>query len=367
MSRPRELRSGLAGDGHDGADRPAAPVVIFVIVVVVLLVYELQIVLLPFLISGVVAYICTPLVSWLSSRTGLRRAVVSVATFVALLSVIALLGFLALPPLLGELTRVVSEFPGIITSLAHSAIGDRSINVFGHSMNASQLGQVAVSAMREWIDQPGKIVMLGGVAFSGVFGFFLIPTLLFYFLYSGPRVLRGLLWLVPPARRPLVLDMWSKLDPVLRRYFIGILIVVAYAAAAAYIGLGLVLHIPHAVFLALFTGFLEMIPVFGPLAAAVIAGLVAVHYATGIGAIIGYAIYATVLRLSIDQLFGPLALGTAARLHPVVIIFCFLAGSMLFGVTGVIVAVPVAVAIKICLAVLYDEPQGRHEIKAGSQ
>jgi predicted PurR-regulated permease PerM len=161
--------------------------------------------------------------------------------------------------------------------------------------------------------------------------------------------------------------MWSKLDPVLRRYFIGILIVVAYAAAAAYIGLGLVLHIPHAVFLALFTGFLEMIPVFGPLAAAVIAGLVAVHYATGIGAIIGYAIYATVLRLSIDQLFGPLALGTAARLHPVVIIFCFLARSMLFGVTGVIVAVPVAVAIKICLAVLYDEPQDRHEIKAGSQ
>src|SRR5262249_11850087 len=143
----------------------------------------------------------------------------------------------------------------------------------------------------------------------------------------------------------------------------GVLIVVAYAATAAYIGLGVVLHIPHAVFLALFTGFLEMIPVFGPLAAAVIAGLVAVHYATGIAAIIGYAIYATVLRLSIDQLFGAVALGTAARLHPVVIIFCFIAGSVLFGVTGVILAVPVALSIKTCLTVFYDEPRGRDETK----
>jgi predicted PurR-regulated permease PerM len=361
--RPHELPSGLVDDGHDAVEGAPAPAIILVVMVVALLLYELQIVLLPFLISGVVAYICTPLVSWLTLRTGLSRAVVSVATFVALLSIAVLLGFLALPPLLRELTRVVSDFQGTITSLVYSAIGDRSIEVFGQSMNASQLGRLTVSAMREWIDQPGKILLLGGVAFSGVFGFFLIPTLLFYFLYSGPRVLRGLLWLVPPKRRPFVEDMWSKLDPVLRRYFIGVLIVVAYAATAAYIGLGVVLHIPHAVFLALFTGFLEMIPVFGPLAAAVSAGLVAVHYATGIGAIIGYAVYATALRLSIDQLFGPLALGTAARLHPVVIMFCFIAGSVLFGMMGVILAVPVALAIKICLAVLYDEPRGRHETK----
>jgi len=38
--------------------------------------------------------------------------------------------------------------------------------------------------------------------------------------------------------------------------------------------------------------------------------LVAVHSAAGIGAIIAYALYATALRISIDQLFGPVALGT---------------------------------------------------------
>jgi len=69
-----------------------------------------------------------------------------------------------------------------------------------------------------------------------------------------------------------------------------------------------------------------------------------------------YALYAIALRISIDQLFGPLALGTAARLHPVLVIFCFLSGALLFGVVGVIMAVPVALTVKITLALLYDEP-----------
>ena len=188
-----------------------------------------------------------------------------------------------------------------------------------------------------------------------MFGLILTLVLLFYFLLSGPSMARGLLKLVPPRQRPLIMHVWTVLDPVLKRYFIGVLVVVAYAAAAAYVGLGLVLGIPHAV-LALLTGVVEMIPVIGPGAAAVIAGLVAIHSAAGIGAIVAYALYATALRISIDQLFGPLALGAAARLHPVLVIFCFLSGAFLFGIVGVIMAVPAALVVKITLALLYDEP-----------
>jgi predicted PurR-regulated permease PerM len=360
--RPRQLRSGRIGGRRDDVNGQST-LTIIIIIAITLLLYELQNVLLPFLISGVIAYICTPLVDWLVSRTCVRRTISAVVVFVALLSVVALVGFLGLPPLVRGLARLISDFQDIIASLVRSAVGDRSIAFFGKSMNADQLALAAVSAVREWIERPGKLLFLGGVAFSAVFAFFLIATLLFYFLYSGPRVLHGLLWLAPPKRRSFVVNIWLKLDPLLRRYFVGVLAVVAYAAVAAYVGLGVVLRIPHAVFLALLTGFLEMIPVFGPLAAAVIAGLVAVQYATGIGAIVGYTIYAIALRLSIDQFLGPLALGTAARLHPVTIIFCFIVGAMLFGIAGVIMAVPVALGIEVCLAEVYGEPLRRNKTK----
>jgi predicted PurR-regulated permease PerM len=109
---------------------------------------------------------------------------------------------------------------------------------------------------------------------------------------------------------------------------------------------------------------LEAIPVVGPVAAALIAGIVAVQHSTGFSLIVGYATYLCDLRLSIDQLFGPLVLGAAARVHPVLIIFCFLAGGVLFGIVGVIMAVPVALVIKVTLATLYDETDQRKPVGA---
>jgi predicted PurR-regulated permease PerM len=116
------------------------------------------------------------------------------------------------------------------------------------------------------------------------------------------------------------------------------------------------LGLHHAVVLALVTGFLEVIPLVGPAAAAVIAGLVAVQEAKSTAGIIGYVIYAIALRISIDQFFGPIVLGRAGRIPPVLVIFCFLAGGLLFGVVGVVMAVPVALSIRTTLRVLYDQP-----------
>jgi predicted PurR-regulated permease PerM len=267
-----------------------------------------------------------------------------------------LIGYLGIPPLAREMTCVFNDFETIVRELAQGVVGSGKISLFGQPMDAAQLAAAASNGLRNWFTQTGVLAIFGAAIFGTVFGLILTLVLLFYFLLSGPSMARGVLKLVPPRQRPLIMHIWTELDPVLKRYFIGVLIVVAYASAAAYVGLGLVLGIPHAVLLALLTGVLEMIPVIGPGAAAVIAGLVAIHYAAGIGAIIAYALYATALRISIGQLFGPLALGAAARLHPVIVIFCFLSGAFLFGVVGVIMAVPVALIVKITLALLYDEP-----------
>ncbi len=123
----------------------------------------------------------------------------------------------------------------------------------------------------------------------------------------------------------------------------------------AYIGLGLFLDLQHAVFLAIMTGFLEVIPVIGPAASAVIAGLVAVEEAKSSWGIIAYVIYAVILRVSIDEFFGPIVLGRAGRVPPVLVIFCFLSGGILFGIVGIVLAIPVALTVKATLNELYKE------------
>ncbi len=320
-----------------------------------LVLHELQWVLLPFVLSGLVAYLCTPLVDLIARRAGKPRALGAVGVFLVLVGLGAAVGFLGVPPLVREIERLATDIHGIFSSLAQSALGGKSITLFGEQMTAPQIADMATQAVRDYIGQADRIAKLSGAAFAGVFGVFLMLVLLFYLLLNGPQVMRGLLWLAPPQKRPLVRDIWRHLGPVLWRYFLGVLIVIIYATIAAYIGLGLVLGLNHAVFLAVLTGVLELIPVIGPGASALIAGLVAVRHATGLGPIIGYAIYAAALRLSIDQLLGPVVLGVAAELHPVLIIFCFLAGGALFGIPGIILAAPIALAVKTTLAVSRGE------------
>jgi predicted PurR-regulated permease PerM len=342
---------------HEHVSRISTGTILFIITATALAVYELQLVLIPFVLAGVVSYIFAPAIAFVSARARLPRPLVSMVAFLILLAFGALIGFLGIPPLVHEVTDVATDLQGTLDRLAEMLVDGRMVSLLGQPMDSHQLATAIGKAIRDWVGNARALSMIAGDAFASGFGFLLTLVLLFFFMVTGPSIVRGLLWMVPPGERPLIEDhILSQLEPVLTRHFIGVVAVACFAAAFAYAGLGLVLGIPHAVFLALITGILEAVPIIGPAVAAIIAGLVAIQHNSGLGAIIGYAIYLTALRLSIDQLFGPLVLGAAARVHPALVIFCFLAGGTLFGVVGVITAVPVALVIKTTLAALYDEP-----------
>jgi predicted PurR-regulated permease PerM len=327
-----------------------------VLIVIVLFLYGIRHVLLPFVLAGAAAYASTPVVNWLTAKTRLPRLLWAVAVFCLLAGVLALIAEIALPALFVEIANFATDTERMVENAIRGVIGDRTVLLLGEPVNAAQLAQQAVAGVRGWASQTTEVVTLAAYSFAFVFGTFLTLVILFYFLTGGPQLARGTIRLIPPQQRALIAHIAAKIDPVLKRYIIGVVLVVIYAAIAAYVGLGLILGLEHAVFLAILTGLLEMIPVIGPLLAAVIAGVIALQAATSVWNIIGYVIYAAALRLSIDQLFGPIVLGRAARMHPVLVIFCFVSGGLLFGVAGVLIAVPVALTTRIVLATLYDEP-----------
>jgi predicted PurR-regulated permease PerM len=318
---------------------------------IALFVYLIRVILLPFVVAGIIAYICTPLLDRLAARTRLPRPLLAVLLFLLLIGLAAFAVAIAGHRLVTEAGGAVSDLQGMLDRLS----GGQPMSVFGHTIDVAALARIAAARIHDFFGQPDLLVLATGYSFAALMGTFLTVVLLCYFLVSGKSVARGLLWMVPPTRRPLVVQIGTRLDPVLKRYFLGILVIVIYAVIAAYIGLGVILHVDHAVLLALLTGMLETVPIIGSTAAAVIAGLVSLHTATGLGSILAFALYAVLLRLSIDQIVAPLVLGSAAHVHPVLIIFCFLAGAVLLGIPGVILAVPVALTVKATLATLYGE------------
>jgi predicted PurR-regulated permease PerM len=344
------------GATHGRVERFSNLTTVTVVVGLAIFLYLVRNILLPFAVAGIVAFVATPLVDYLAARTRVPRWMYALGILLALLGLGALLGWLGAPPLLHELQRIAGNLQGVVTDFLRILLGGRTLVLLGERLNAAAIGAMIASEAQSWLSQGGRVLEVAALGVAGVFGAILAVVLLGYFLLDAHRIGRGLAWLIPPRYRPFTTRVGRDLEPVLRRYFIGVGLVVLYASTVAYIGLGLVLNIHHAVFLALITGLLELIPFVGPAASAVMAGLVAVQQASSAWSIVAYCVYATVLRISIDQFFGPLVLGRAAYVPPVLVIFCFLAGGLLFGIVGVMLSVPVAISIKVLLTAIYEEP-----------
>jgi predicted PurR-regulated permease PerM len=337
---------------HDAAEVRA---VVVTLAALALFVYLVGFIVLPFVIAGIIAYICTPLLDWLAGRTGLPRPLLAALLFLLLVGAAGFTIALAGRHLVAEIGNTVTDLQGTLDHLLHRAADGEPVRLFGRSIDLNEAVRGVGDRIHDWLGRPDRLMLVAAFGFAAVIGTFLTVVLLCYFLVSGKSVARGLFWLVPPSRRPLVAQIGSRLDPVLKRYFVGLFVIVIYAVIAAYIGLGVILGIDHAFLLALLTGILETIPIIGSTTAAIVAGLVSLHTATGLSSILAFALYAVLLRLSIDQIVAPLVLGSAANVHPVLIIFCFLTGAVLLGIPGVILAVPAALTVKATLATLYGD------------
>lgn len=315
--------------------------------------YYVRVVLLPFVVAAALGFILSPGIDRLQARLRpVPRWVVALAVYVVLLAVVGGLGYWALPVVAGDVADLTSHAPDLIDRIIHGALPGGQLAFLGQTYQVDTLTQGALGALRSFLTGgAGLALASGGIA--AVFGLFLTLVLLAYFLVSGRRLARGILWLVPPEYRDEVRHLGVTLAPILRRYFIGLIAIVAYASIVSWIVFSL-FHVPHAPLLAITIGLLELIPVLGPVVSIVLICLAAAAQ-TSILLMASLAALAPLLRLSIDQLIGPYVLGRASYLHPVAVIFAFFSGAVFLGVLGLILAVPVAATLKIVLQHYYEE------------
>ncbi|MFL5269105.1 MAG: AI-2E family transporter [Stellaceae bacterium] len=325
-----------------------------VLAVIAVLLYEIRIALLPFVFAVAVAFVVDPLIKTVQQRLGSPRWPVAAALYVLILVILGTAAYWIGITAVADLMDVLARAPDILRQFLSEAIGSQGVTLFGEIYTPDKAVQGLGRALQDIVGLTA-VERAAGLAISVIFGTFLTLVLMPYFMISAPRLAAGSIWLLPPERRRSVEDLLPKIVPLLRRYLIGLVLVVLYTSVVGWIGFGPVFHLPHAVLLAITVGVLELIPVIGPFVSATLVGLVAVQQ-NGIWAAALLFGFAIALRLSIDNLVGPLVLGQAARIHPVVVIISFVCGAILFGVVGLLLAVPIAVCIKVTLQQYYAEP-----------
>lgn len=307
----------------------------------------------PFIWGLIVAYILLPVVAALERRFSLPRIVAALAVFVALIAIIFGGGRLVVPRIAENAGDLQRNWPVLLANaqqtisgtLEQIGLGDLGAALIGPNVDDIER-QLAAMAQRTALP---FVVGLGHFVLE--FLIFLIAT--FLLLRDAPRLYEFVRRNLPSRQRREIVQVLGETNVMLGRYIRGQLFLVLLMSTVTTIGLTL-LGVPYSVLLGVLTGLLETIPFVGPITAGAVACLVALGHPNPFGwsqlAYVGaVASMYTILRHAEDYLVIPAVIGRAVRLHPALVIFALLTGGAVFGLLGVILAVPFAATLRLVL------------------
>ena len=327
-----------------------------VILLGLMFLYVVRGVLPPFFIAGMLVYILVPAVEAIASRLRVRRALVVIVLYVVLVLALAL-GVAVLEPVLVRDTQdLVQSGPAIVESLLQQTVGTGQLQVLGATVDAKTLAARLLTAARDALGRPTEALHLAEGVIQGVFDTFLVLIVLFYLLMDWPRLIEFAFRFVPADRRANVGRLASGIHVILGRYIRGQLYLVILMATVTWVVLTTVFHLRYAFPIALATGLLEVIPLVGPVVAAVAAASVGLTQG-GPQMAVGIIVFYTVARQVEDQVVMPQIVGRAVHLHPVATVLAVLCGGAIAGVLGMILAVPAAATLSVILDEVWPDKQ----------
>lgn len=322
--------------------------------------YQIRSVIAYLAIAAVIALLGRPIVLFLRRKLKFPNTLAVILTM--LLFVAILLGIIALfVPLINEQGKSLSlldieslktdvntlyleimEYFGASTNDVNQLLRNAELekNVFG-GLNLNFIPNILNSFV--------------GVLSSFSIGLFSVLFISFFFLKDSKLMQKGLLTFVPQKNEGNLVTSIDKINGLLSRYFIGILVqltilFVIYTATLLIVG------VDNAIVIAFLCALFNIIPYIGPIIGGVImvtltmTSHLGMDFSTVILPKAGYVLIGVVIGQLVDNFFSqPFIFSTSVRSHPLEIFLIIIIAGLLFGVVGMVVAVPGYTAIKVIL------------------
>ncbi|WP_449282961.1 AI-2E family transporter [Leucobacter sp.] len=312
----------------------------------------LSTVVIPILLALIFASTFSPVMAWMRAR----RVPAALATVLVLLTIVLLLtgvGWLivwAVRDQWDDLSTQAQEGFTQVIDWAHTLPflpedaqlqewWDQSVAFLTDFVTSSQFGSGALAGV--------------GAVTSFVTGLILMIVVLFFFLKDGPRIWRFLLRPFEGEALARAERAGEKTVATLGSYVRGTAAVASVDAIG--IGIGLfILQVPLALPLAVLVFVLSFIPLVGATIAGILAALVALVANGPLSAVLVVGVVVLVNQLE-GNFLQPVLMGRALKLHPLVILLALTIGTVLSGILGAVLAVPIA-AVAWGIIQVWDGP-----------
>lgn len=323
-----------------------------------LLIDALRPMLSPFIVGALAAYLFDPLADKLE-RNGLSRTLATVVITVGVFGAIIVL-LIWLGPLLGaQAADLAKALPAMIDSgkdwLRNHA--DEYLAILQTSLPGEMTQPASVDAISNSISERAygaasqviSKLATSGMAILNVAAMLLItPVVCFYLIRDYDNIVAQIDHLLPLKYKNTIHEQVRAIDATLAAYLRGqlevmVVLAIYYAVALAVLG------VPYALILALVSGVMILIPYLGTMVSMALALGVAYSHGGDVHLVFWTLGVYGVGQVLEGQVLVPKLIGEHVGLHPLWVLFGLLAGGVLFGFIGVLLAVPITAVIGVLI------------------
>ncbi|AGA22845.1 AI-2E family transporter [Bacillus subtilis] len=311
---------------------------------------------LPIILTGIVFYLLNPVVDFLERRR-IRRIYSILLLYLLVIGLITITIVSIIPFLKEQIMSLIDNIPryvDIVENQTKQLIGSNFVN------QAQQTTNINISDLATKVsDQAATIV---NSTFTGVGNFIgalteiiisivTVPFILFYLLKDGKKLPVYILKFVPTQLKEQTYTVLSEMNHRLSSYIRGQIIVSFCIGFLLFIGY-LIIGLDYASLLAVIAACTSIVPYLGPTIAITPAIIIAI--VTSPLMLLKLVIVWTIVQLIEGKLISPQIMGKNLHIHPITIIFLLLTAGKLFGVVGIILAIPGYAVAKVITTHLFD-------------
>jgi putative permease len=296
----------------------------------------------PLIFGFLFAILLLPICNFLERKLRLPR---SMASLVSILLLIAFVGGILY--LVGtQIARLADDWPMLQKQVGQSIENIREWVENSFHINMDKQMDYVHSATNKLMSSGGSVI---GTTFGAVSSLLLFYSfiIIFTFLVLLYRriLLKFLIWVFNEDNQGIVMDIVENIQSILRQYILGLLLEMVVVAAVACTAFWII-GIKYAVLLGLIVGMFNIVPYVGIFTAMFLS--VMITFATGNVKDVVYVIASVLGIHAIDaNVLLPTIVGSKVRLNALISFLGIVIGEMIWGLSGMFLAIPVIAILKI--------------------
>lgn len=300
-------------------------------------------VLLPFFIAAFIAYLLFPIVSFLD-RQKIHKGLAVMIIYILFFGGIGFLFYHVYPLVIRQMKDLIENLPQFMEMY------DDSINyIYRYTSFLPETIHLRISELIVGLEGSLDRILTKLVdGFLHIFDMIIIitviPVLVFYYIKDYKLLKTIVKRFIPHRFHGRVQRMIHAVDEGLGGYIRGTFIVSLFVATMTFLVFKW-LDVPYALLLSIIIGLTNIIPYFGPIIGAIPAVVIA--YATSPTLVLFVVITIFAVQIIEGNFLSPYIIGKNINIHPIAIIFALLLGGELFGILGMIFAVPILAIVKV--------------------